>query len=317
VRIEPLPGLRFLRHYVQMSEKMTWRPAPGWPDSPPGWVPPPGWQPPADWPPAPADWAFWVQEPRTPRAPVVLAELTDAGLARETRYVVFATFFTGLASAIIILATHIAANSPLVQVPTFTPHQPVLNVFLGLLSYLPVAAIVPLVLLLLVRTGQPPSSLGLTRMSLGDLGAGTGLALAALGLSFVSSLLLVPLENTKLLNSAAPLHVPAYYIIFGLSQSLITSVVEEVVVNGYLITRLDQLGWTPAAAFWTSMAVRASYHIYYGVAVVTLLPFGWLMTRSFQKHGKLSRPILAHFLYDSVLFAIAIFVHVKTHSPAH
>src|SRR5580693_8946023 len=157
-----------------MSEKMTWRPAPGWPDSPPGWVPPPGWQPPADWPPAPADWAFWVQEPRTPRAPVVLAELTDAGLARETRYVVFATFFTGLASAIIILATHIAA-------------------------------IVPLVLLLLVRTGQPPSSLGLTRMSLGDLGAGTGLALAALGLSFVSSLLLVPLENTKLLNSAAPL----------------------------------------------------------------------------------------------------------------
>jgi membrane protease YdiL (CAAX protease family) len=305
-----------MRHYVRMHEKVTWRPAPGWPDAPPGWVPPPGWQPPADWPPAPADWVFWATEARRP-TPIVLQEVTKSSLARETRYVVFATFFSGLATAVILLLTHVANNAKLVQVPTFTPHQPVLNVFLGLLSYMPVAAIVPLVLLLLTRTGQPPSSLGLTRVGGNDLGAGIGLALAALGLAFATGILLTPLENSKLINNASPLHVPAYYIIFGLSQAFLTSVVEEVVVNGYLITRLDQLGWSPTGAFWMSMAVRASYHIYYGIAVITLLPFGWLMTRSFQKHRKLSRPILAHFLYDSVLFAIAIFVHVKAHSPAH
>jgi membrane protease YdiL (CAAX protease family) len=299
------------------AKRMTWRPAPGWPDSPPGWSPPPGWQPPADWPPAPADWVFWVPSEHKPQSPVVLAELTDAGLARETRYVVFATFFAGLASALILLLTHVAANAKLVQLPTFTPHQPVLNVVLGLLSYMPVAAIVPLVLLLLARTGQPPSSLGLTRVGWADLGAGIGLALSALVLSSIVGLFLAPLESTKLVNTQGALHVPAYYIILGLSESFFTAVVEEVVVNGYLITRLDQLGWSPTAAFWLSMAVRASYHIYYGVAVVTLLPFGWLMTRSFQKHRKLSRPILAHFLYDSILFAVAIFVHVNTHAPAH
>ena len=38
------------------------------------------------------------------------------------------------------------------------------------------------------------------------------------------------------------------------------------------------------------------------------MPFGYFVTRSFQKHGKLSRPILAHFLYDSTAFLIAILV---------
>lgn len=80
------------------------------------------------------------------------------------------------------------------------------------------------------------------------------------------------------------------------------------IINGYLITGLDQLGWSPARAFWLSLALRASYHLYYGVAVVFTAPFGWLVTRSFQKHHKLARPILAHFLFDAAAFTIAILV---------
>jgi hypothetical protein len=33
------------------------------------------------------------------------------------------------------------------------------------------------------------------------------------------------------------------------------------------------------------------------------------MTRSFQKRGRLTRPIMAHFLYDATLITIAVFVH--------
>jgi len=237
---------------------------------------------------------------------VVISEQTRSSLVLETWLVMIAGLFPWVVSAVLILAVHLDTNARLSQLPTIVPHQPALNVVLGLLSYTPTAAVVPLALLLLARTGQPPSSLGLTRVDMPDLGAGAGLAAAAFGCQFVLAIALAPLEHSKLANTAPVLHVPVYYVIFAVSQSLITAVAEEVIVNGYLLTRLDQLGWSPTRAFWLSLALRTSYHVYYGVAVIFTLPFGWLVTRSFQKHRKLSRPILAHFLYDMTVFFLAI-----------
>ncbi len=190
--------------------------------------------------------------------------------------------------------------------PSVTPHQPVLNVILSVLSYVPSAAVVPLVLLLLVRTGQRPADLGLTRLPWRDLGVAVGLAAAAIGLELSLAIVISPLGHSRFMNRAATLNVPAYYLLIALSVALTTAVAEEVIVNGYLLTRLDQLGWSPAKAFWLSMALRASYHLYYGIGVVLTLPFGWLVTRSFQKHRKLNRPIVAHFLYDGTVATIAI-----------
>ncbi len=286
---------------------MIWRPAPGWPDAPPGWQPPPGWVPPADWPAAPPDWQFWV--PAGPRFPARFRELTRRDLVIETTLVMVAMLFPWVVSAVLTLSLHEISHGNLTQLPSYDPHQPVVNVVLGLLSYLPVAAVVPLALLLLARTGQRPADLGLTRASWPDLGTAVGLAAAGLGLEFVLAIPLTQLRHSALVNTACPLHVPAYYLIFGLSQAFITAVAEETAVTGYLLTRLDQLGWSPWRAFWLSMVLRTSYHVYYGLAALLTLPLGYFLTRSFQKHGKLSRPILAHFLYDSVTFLIAILVH--------
>jgi hypothetical protein len=288
---------------------MIWRPAPGWPEAPPGWQPPQGWSPPADWPPAPSDWAFWAPEqPEAAATPGVPPDMTRAGLVLETRLVMIAGLFPWIAAAVVILAKHVDTGQSLTQLPSVTPHQPVLNVILSVLSYLPSASVVPLILLLLIRSGQRPSDLGLTRLPLRDLGVAVGLAAAALGLELVLLNVLRPLQHSRFLNSAGTLHVPAYYLLIALSVALTTAVAEEVIVNGYLITRLDQLGWSPAKAFWLSMALRASYHLYYGVGVVLTLPFGWLATRSFQKHRKLNRPIVAHFLYDGTVSTIAILI---------
>jgi membrane protease YdiL (CAAX protease family) len=291
------------------APKQIWRPAPGWPESPPGWQPPPGWNPPADWPAAPADWQFWVPEEHRPALPVQYAEPTRRGLVVETWVVMIAVLTPWVVSAIVVLGSHLATGTSLNPLPTFDRHETAVNIVLGLVSYVPTAAVVPLVLVLLARTGQPPAVLGLTKAGWNDIGASIGLAAAALGCEYVLAVVLVSIEHSKLANTTGPLHVPAYYIVFGLSQSLITSIAEETAVNGYLITRLDQLGWSPTAAFWLSMALRTSYHVYYGIGVVFTLPFGYFVTRSFQKHRKLSRPILAHFLYDSTVFLISILFH--------
>ena len=151
---------------------------------------------------------------------------------------------------------------------TTTRSQPVVNVILGLLSYMPVAAVIPLALLLLARTGQRPSDLGLTSARWRDVGVAVGLAAAGLGCEFLLAIPFSRLKHSALVNTAGPLHVPVYYLIFGLSQALITAIAEETAVSGYLLTRLDQLGWSPWRAFWLSLALRTSYHAYYGLGIV-------------------------------------------------
>lgn len=48
--------------------------------------------------------------------------------------------------------------------------------------------------------------------------------------------------------------------------------------------------------------------MYYGLGFLITIPFGYLMTRSFQKERRLMRPIIAHFLYDAVLISVAILI---------
>jgi membrane protease YdiL (CAAX protease family) len=91
--------------------------------------------------------------------------------------------------------------------------------------------------------------------------------------------------------------------------SATTAVAEEVLMNGYLMTRLSQLGWSPTGALILGIALRTSYHVYYGIGFVATIPVAYFLTRSFQKRGRLTRPIVAHFLYDAVLLTIAVFTH--------
>ena len=49
-----------------------------------------------------------------------------------------------------------------------------------------------------------------------------------------------------------------------LLSAIEAALVEEVIVLGYLVTRLRQLSWSPVAAVVGSSALRASYHLYQG-----------------------------------------------------
>ncbi|MGD9485444.1 CPBP family intramembrane glutamic endopeptidase [Streptomyces sp. TRM70308] len=81
------------------------------------------------------------------------------------------------------------------------------------------------------------------------------------------------------------------------------SVVEEVIVLGYLLRRLDQLGWGPLAAIGASALLRGSYHLYQGVGgfvgnVAMGVIFGWL----YRRWGRVGPLVAAHALIDIVAF---------------
>ncbi|HOB50890.1 MAG TPA: CPBP family intramembrane metalloprotease, partial [Mycobacterium sp.] len=78
---------------------------------------------------------------------------------------------------------------------------------------------------------------------------------------------------------------------------------EEVVVVGYVITRLRQLGMSQSAAVAAASLLRGSYHLYQGFAaglgnVVMGVVFGYFWSRT----GRLWPLVIAHGLINTVAF---------------
>ena len=82
-------------------------------------------------------------------------------------------------------------------------------------------------------------------------------------------------RHKDLFNQVPTGHVPKYYVIYGIAVSAITAVTEETLVSGYLLTRLEQLGWNPRWALVLSLALRTSYHVYYGLGFLLTIPLGY------------------------------------------
>ena len=229
-------------------------------------------------------------------------------LGWETVFVVLAFVVPATVSAVVELARNLARVSPLDVFDLPLPSHPATSLILMLLLYASTAVMVPIALLLLARTGVRPRDLGLTRRWLRlDTLPSVGLLIGVWAMNFVVALVLSPLLNDHSLGSTSKnTHVPAYFVIYALFLSLTTAVNEELIVNGYLMTRLAQRGWQPWPSLWLSLALRTSYHAYHGVALLLTVPFGYLVTRSFQKTRRLGRPIITHFLYDAILLTVAV-----------
>jgi len=256
------------------TQDWVWRAPPGWPSPPEGWAPPAGWRPSPDWPPPPADWVYWVpataqprqeqpQPPAQPPAPVRIEEPSRRGLVLETWFVQLAFLVPGVLSAVDVLAAHVGGAGAITRFPAIVPGHPLANLILGIITYFQVAAVVPLALLLLSRTGQTPAVLGLTRLKwTRDVWPGLGLAAAGYGVVVLVAIAFTPLlDGHKGLFNQVPIgHVPKYYVIYGIAVAAVTSVTEETLVSGYLLTRLDQLGWNPRWALVLSLTLRTSYH---------------------------------------------------------
>jgi len=227
----------------------------------------------------------------------------------ETWFVELAFLVPSVLAAVDVLAAH-TGGAAITRFPDIVSN-PVANLILGVLTYLGVATVVPIALLLLSRTGQDPKALGLSRPTWrGDVWPGLGIAASGFGVTWLATIVLVAVagQHNRLFAQVPVGHVPAYYVIYGLAISAITAVTEETLVSGYLLTRLEQLGWDPRRALLLSLTLRTSYHVYYGLGFLLTIPFGYYATRSFQKHRRLMRPIVAHFLYDAVLITIAVLV---------
>jgi membrane protease YdiL (CAAX protease family) len=156
-----------------------------------------------------------------------------------------------------------------------------------------------LVLHLVRRSGEGPDTIGLAfDEPSSDLGRGVVLfafvGLAGIGVYLLAVALGV---NRFVVPAPPPDHWWTYPAVF--MNAADAALLEEVVLIGYLITRLQQIGWSNNGAIAGGALLRGTYHLYQGVGGFTGnlamgLLFGWIFTRTRRTWPF----VIAHFLLD-------------------
>lgn len=195
------------------------------------------------------------------------------------------------------------------QTATLNPSRSSINYLDLTYQVLQIAfALVPVALALYLLSSHGPSwrtRLGLTRDGRSpwrDVGLGAGLAAAiglpGLGLYAVGRAIG---QSVRIDTSGLPNQWWSAAIL--LASAGVAGLLEEIIVVGYLITRLRELRWSLPIAILASALLRGTYHLYQGWPMalgnaVMGAAFAWVFIRK----GRLGPLILAHWTLDAVSF---------------
>jgi len=157
-------------------------------------------------------------------------------------------------------------------------------------------------LYLLWRAGIKLREVGIARGRFGrDLAGGAGLA-ALIGIPGLAFYLIARAVGANL--TVVPTALDHWWQFLTLPLSAFGNAwAEEVLVVGYLITRLRQLGWSENRSLLAQAVLRGCYHLYQGLGgffgnIVMGLVFG----RVWQRTNRLWMLVGAHALIDIVAF---------------
>ncbi|GAA1176409.1 membrane protease YdiL (CAAX protease family) [Kitasatospora gansuensis] len=162
---------------------------------------------------------------------------------------------------------------------------------------------VALVGYLLVREGASLRMLGFDlRQKWRDLGRGTAVA-AAIGGTGLLFYLASQAAGVNL--TVAPSGLPDVWwrVPVLICSAWENSIAEEVIVLGFLLRRLGQLGWSWPAIVVTSAVLRGSYHLYQGIGgLVGNMVMGVVFCLLYRRWGRVMPLVVAHALIDTVAF---------------
>jgi len=178
-----------------------------------------------------------------------------------------------------------------------------LDLALQLAAIAETLAPVALVLYLMARSGEPPSVIGLDGTEpardavrgavLAALIGGAGLALYLAAFHLGLSLNVVP-ESLPAVWWRDPVL---------LLNALQNGLLEEILVIGYLLLRLEQLGWQPGRAIVVAALLRGSYHLYQGFGgFAGNFAMGIIFGVLYRRWHRVTPLIIAHTLIDATTF---------------
>jgi membrane protease YdiL (CAAX protease family) len=236
-----------------------------------------------------------MRDEAPPATPLPGATLDRRTLAEEVAVVLALSLLHSAVDAVLsLLEAPVSRNVAVALFPSFDLARQLISIVFAL-------APVALVLHLIRRSGEGWEPFGL------DLGAWRsdlrrGVALAALvsavGLGLYVAA--IALNVNRFVIPVPPLGhwwtVPV--LLLGSAQN---AALEEIIVVGYLIRRLEQLGMASVGAVAVSAVLRGSYHLYQGWGgFVGNLLLGMFFGAVFLRRRRTWPLVVAHFLIDSL-----------------
>jgi membrane protease YdiL (CAAX protease family) len=249
----------------------------------------------------------WLAPPRPTTVPVI----TDPAARRlvGTEILVVLTVTLGLSA----LRSALSLLNALLQTVPLNEQQVALNapraeaslvdLAFQLTSALQLAAWGALAAYLLLRAGFALRAVGLDgtrpgRDALGAVGLAALIGIPGLGLYLVAHAIGVSVTIAPTTLSDTWWRMPVLIL-----SAAGNAWAEEVIMIGWLLTRLRQLGWSENRSLVAAAVLRGSYHLYQGLGgFVGNLVMGLVFGRVWQRQGRLWCLVGAHTLIDVVAF---------------
>lgn len=238
-------------------------------------------------------------------APEELTEADRRGVRIEIAVVLAVTFGLSAYTAVLDLVEAVLLNLSKQTValnPRLSPFD-LINLGLNLARVAQLVAWGALGLYLLWRSGIGLAKIGLDRIRwrsdvLGGLGLAALIGLPGLGLYAAARALGMSVSVVPSTNEGSWWHIPVLILL-----AFANGWAEEVIVVGFMLTRLQQLRVNPAVALVATSLLRGAYHLYQGWGAglgnaAMGLVFGYVWRRT----GRLWPLIIAHGVIDTVAF---------------
>ncbi len=223
---------------------------------------------------------------------VFLLSLGQSGVYAAVSLIASLTAKGGLASATAQLNSSV------------TPARPWLDLAYQLLGIFFALVIVGMAIHLLARDHPRPLvilGLDLNRPRF-DIPAGVGLA-ALIGIPGLALYVGARALHLNVQVEPATLEHAWWAVPVLILSAVQNATVEEVVVVGYLMTRLRDMGWRTVPSIVTSAVIRGSYHLYQGFgAFVGNAIMGTIFGFFYRRYGRIGPLIIAHSILDIVSF---------------
>ena len=210
--------------------------------------------------------------------------------------------------SLLSLVDSLTVGRPLAQqvtslVSSYTPDRPWLDfayqgarICLGLVPVL-------LVMHLLRRSGESFRAIGFDATAMGkDLLRGMALAAVVGGVGLAVYVTAFNLGLSVRISAVTALDT-WWTIPLLLAYAAFNAILEEVILLGYLLHRLEQIGVKPWIAVALSALLRGCYHLYQGFGgFVGNVAMGVLFAVLFRRWGRCMPMVIAHFIIDAVAF---------------
>lgn len=238
----------------------------------------------------------WTQKQQRARTWLEIAIVLGLSLGSSAVYSIV-SLIRKLTTPEALNAQKAVINQPLSDQPIFDLVYQLLGIFFGLVP-------VVLVLWLLAKPGKSPfTQLGFDFTEPGkDLLRGFGLA-AVIGIPGLGLYLLGNAIGITVTIVPTALDTYWWTVPVLVLAALRAALVEELIVVGYLFTRLREFGWKTWQIILTSAALRGSYHLYQGFGpFVGNFVMGVVFGVAYQRWGRTMPLVIAHWILDIVSF---------------